>query len=241
MNEINQDIFVNFFHEMQNYINTLSASSDSMGRCNAESGKIDKAGMIHHANSIREVVELMKFHVTLVNIDTNPSFFKLQKPKTINVYDVFKRSTYIFKPRAKKNKIRFKIESEKIPSIEIIPVINIVPSIIFDNCIKYSPGDSLIYIDIESDQKDISVTVQSMGPVVYKNEIDQLKAKGFRGENAQEITSEGSGVGLHYLKTICELCNINLTISSDSNSYSINDMEYSNFKVNMVIPRNNKT
>lgn len=236
MSNVNHEIFVNFFHEIQNLINTLSASSNSLSKCNPESEKIDKAGIIHHANLICEVVENMKLHVTLVNIDTNPSFFSLQKPKVMNVYDVFVRTIHIFKPRAKKNKVKFKIEADQIPSIEILPILNIVPSIVFDNCIKYCPSDSIVYVDIELIDKDISVTIQSMGPMVKDEDVIKLTQKGYRGENAQEVTSEGSGVGLYYLKIICDLCNINLSISSNQNSYIIDNMGYSNFKVNMIIP-----
>lgn len=239
MNINNQDIFVNFFHEIQNQINSLVASSDLIGKCNPDSGKIDKDGIIHHANTIQEVAEIMRLHVTLVNIETNPSFFELQKPKPINLYDVFKRSIYIFKPRAKRNKIKFKIESENIPTIDILPIISIVPSIIFDNCIKYSPTDSSIYLDIEMVHKDVSITIQSIGPMVYKEEMDKLRIKGFRGENAKEVTSEGSGIGLHYLSVICDLCKIKLNISSDENSYTLNGMKYSNFKINLLISDNN--
>ena len=113
MDNINSGIFLNFFHEIQNHINSLVASSDLMGRCNRDSGKIDKDGIIHHANTIREVAEIMKLHVTLVNIETNPSFFELQKPKPINLFDLFNRSIYIFKPRAKKIKLNLKLKQNK--------------------------------------------------------------------------------------------------------------------------------
>ena len=122
----------------------------------------------------------------------------------------------------------------------MLPIISIAPSIIFDNCIKYSPLDSSIYIDFERVYKDISITIQSIGPKVYEDEMKKLKTKGFRGENAKELTSEGRGIGLHYLSVICDLCNIKLSISSDSNSYSLNGLEYSNFKINLIVPEKNQ-
>lgn len=65
---------------------------------------------------------------------------------------------------------------------------------VLDNAIKYSPGDSVINVDIEHDGQNVTVTVSDHGIGFSDEDAERLKQRFARGENAEHIA--GSGLGL---------------------------------------------
>jgi signal transduction histidine kinase len=224
-----------FIHELSAYMPILNGSASLISK--ATSGKTDIASIISSANNILEIVEIINTHLTLLNIELNREFYTIQKPQPLNIHGIFMRTAKILKVKAKTKDLKIELKTfTKIPEIECLKIITALPFIILDNCIKYSMKSSIIDIEFSILSHNLIVTISSEGPKVSNNEIQKLTNKGYRGENAQKINPDGQGLGLHYLKTICELCNINYTLHSHNNHYTFGNIDYSTFTVSLYIP-----
>lgn len=92
-------------------------------------------------------------------------------------------------------------------------IVEILPYILFQNAIKYSPESSTIRCHFEENEDTLTVTVLNDGPILDKDEVERVTEKQWRGKNAQE-KFDGSGKGLYLAKLICETNQIHLQINS---------------------------
>ena len=67
---------------------------------------------------------------------------------------------------------------------------------ILDNAAKYSFNDTTIDIDVKRTRKYVGIDVVNVGVALTKWEIPRCTERGWRGEAAQLVTGEGSGLGL---------------------------------------------
>ena len=71
-----------------------------------------------------------------------------------------------------------------------------------DNALYYSKEKSTIHIALQSDGKDLRLTVKDTGIGVPESEQAQLFAKFFRASNARKQRPDGTGVGLFLAKKV---------------------------------------
>jgi two-component system OmpR family sensor kinase len=68
-----------------------------------------------------------------------------------------------------------------------------------DNAVKYSPAAGIVRVEVERDQRTVTVTVRDEGPGIPPEQVPQLFTRFFRGDPARPRT-EGSGLGLAIAK-----------------------------------------
>ncbi len=114
--------------------------------------------------------------------------------------------------------------------------IELLPYILLDNAIKYSPRGEKINITFSEKEEKQHVKVESIGPFSPQDEIHRLFDQGFRGTNATSSNVKGMGIGLYTAKKICDLNNIVIKITSDSDNIKyIDKLKYSKFTVDFWI------
>ena len=101
-----------------------------------------------------------------------------------------------------------------------------------DNAVKYSYSDNPIEIVFTELDSDLLVEIKSFGPLCTDAELKQVFQKGFRGKNAEQ-SNHGSGIGLFFVKILCDLHNVDIDVSSEEPIVNINNMEYANFIVSL--------
>ena len=97
---------------------------------------------------------------------------------------------------------------------------------------KYSYLDNPVEIIFTEADSDLLVNIKSFGPLCTDAELKQVFLKGFRGKNAEE-TNQGSGIGLFFVKILCDLHNIDIDVSSEGPIVNINSMKYAKFVVSL--------
>ena len=80
----------------------------------------------------------------------------------------------------------------------------IIPYIIVDNAIKYSPMNSEVEVIVSETSNSIELKVLSLGPKVETHERCLIFEKGYRGEVARQREDSGSGLGLFLCKTLVD-------------------------------------
>jgi len=83
---------------------------------------------------------------------------------------------------------------------------------LLSNAVKYSPEGGLIKLEAVEDGAEISVTIEDRGIGIPAAELDRIFERYYRGSNTSGII--GSGVGLQLVKTIVELHNGSIALTS---------------------------
>lgn len=90
-------------------------------------------------------------------------------------------------------------------------IFDLLPFVLLDNAIKYSPKDKDIRVTFLEKDNSLSVTIMSYGPPLLAGEEQFVFEETFRGENVKN-TTEGSGIGLSLAKKICDIHDISIMI-----------------------------
>jgi len=220
--------FEEFYHEIVNYLPVLNKSSDIIIDGVVDRAKIDFPNLEYHTQVIKDLVELINLNSTMLNLSINPEFYTFQQKEYIDFIPLFKRATKILKLKSDNRKIKLEIEGDTFPNIFALPIIKLIPYIILDNCIKYSPAKQTIEVEyIKADSKHLEIIITSMGPYVPLEEIPKLKEKFYRGNNTVNTNTEGKGLGLYLLDQICKLSNVGFQFISEDKCFALNGVNYS--------------
>lgn len=141
---------------------------------------------------------------TLIDIYYYESGKKNLQLTNVNIINVFKEITNLYekKTKVKNIKIDLNIDTKKTDVFVDVIEIKKVFSIILDNAIKYSPENSAISINSQSQNGYISICIKDQGKGMNK-EIQEKIFK--RYEMAQAIDREvGKGFSLYLCKLIIE-------------------------------------
>ena len=136
----------------------------------------------------------------------------------------------------------FKIIQSYFAELNLPKVVALIPYILLDNAIKYTPAKYYNNPDIKNDQNKqinfifaqeddgkMAMSISNVGPKYSDEQIAKLCEKDFRPEVAREHTSEGYGLGLYFVSRILRNCGASITFSSGDTIWTDNDIEYSKF------------
>lgn len=174
---------------------------------------------------------------SLLDYEKNPETLKSGRTFDCNVYKKFHKMQMIFKNYQKKN-IYIEMSGESYATINAYPTFELIPLLIIENAIKYAYSyNDKIKISFIDKNRELGVLVTSYSPYCSKDEISHIFDKGFRGKHAQRVSSDGSGIGLYFVKRLCDLHGIDISIVSESTNISeINGIPYSKFIVTLHFP-----
>lgn len=221
-----------FLHETVNINDSIRTHSEIISK-----GINDKQGLPYHIDIIHENSSLLTTLTTVIKYSLN-SNFKVEGEKDLrNIHGKFKKAGISLKRRLKNKNIKFNLECEKIPLINLYPIIDTLPYILIDNAIKYSHKDSEIDIEICDLGKEISISIENYGPEIFCNEEKKLIERGYRGASVSDSNIPGSGLGLSIANDICESHQGSMEIKFGDNEYNFNEKKYKKFTVLIYLPK----
>lgn len=162
---------------------------------------------------------------------------------TYNFYRIFDKIKKCFKASFDEKGLHFNLYSNGlVPDIKAYDCIEMIPFLLTDNALKYSLTGTNVEVQISDSVDKQIVEMESIGPLLGKNESDKIFLRGIRGENAKKLRgNEGSGIGLYILKQICDHHDIDVNVFLDDNVYKkFNGVEYSKFKIRFDILKTGK-
>ncbi|MCI2964196.1 ATP-binding protein [Shewanella sp. N2AIL] len=198
-----------------------------------------------HAEEIRKHVENLAFLTKLsttrldfIEYELNPDFFSQSIPYEVDLYNKFFSAKSVLNSTCKKHKVKVKLESDirSHPCIMAVSLIDILPFLLLDNAIKYSPNEMDVVAKFIVYNDSLEVEITSFGPHVQPDEIKKLFLKGYRGKNAKLLNIHGKGIGFYFADRIVKLHDGRLTLDSDASTFSFNNVKYSKFKMTLKIP-----
>jgi len=188
-----------------------------------------------HAENAFYSSGLISSRLTFADFEINPASISRQQKHSSGVYKKFDKARMILARSAKKRSVQITIQGHSQNKIDVLPAFEIVPFVLLDNAVKYSPDGQGVNICVADNPLPgiwIQVIITSIGPLVPTEELPKLVYRGYRGSCASKSNIPGEGIGLYLADALIRLSNGSIELSSSQNTqYSINDIAYSNFIV----------
>ena len=172
---------------------------------------------------------------SLYDYEKSPQALTQGRAYSCNVYGKFNKIRKILKGYMRKS-TTISINTGSYLHIMAYPSFEMVPLLLLENAVKYSYGNGgEVSVDFsEESGNQLVVTISSYSPYCSKEECAKIFTKGFRGKNARKV-SDGSGIGLYFVKMLCDLHNIQIKAESDSRQITeISGIAYAPFKYTLI-------
>jgi PAS domain S-box-containing protein len=114
-----------------------------------------------------------------------------------------------FHPLIEKKNLSVEIKTEKgLPLVSADQkLLGIVMDNLLSNALSYTPSGGSIIVSATKNAKDIVIEVTDNGIGIPKSVHSKMFSKLFRADNAKEIDTDGTGIGLYISKSIVESWN----------------------------------
>ncbi len=191
------------------------------------------------SENILNLSQLFTTRLDFIDVELNPSVIEQLNISDVSIYGKFDKARKMLNSLARTKKVKINIvgDTKEKRLFNAYSIIDIMPYLILDNAVKYSPEKTEVDIEFIYYDDCIEVSVSSMGPFVPSHEISQIKNKNYRGSNALLLDNViGRGLGLYYVNYICDLHDIKMNFSSDKYNFEMGGVPFSCFTTKLKIP-----
>lgn len=221
-------------HETRRLNAEVSSACEDLSRkiSRGELGNIDD-----DADRIFYTSGLISSRLTFADFEINPQSIGRQTKVRAGIYKKFDKARMVLSRAARRKHLNIEFKGNSYIEIDAIPAFELVPFVLLDNAIKYSPDGQDVNVEFEDRPTQscrVLAKITSVGPAVAPDEIGKLLDRGARGQNAIRSGISGEGIGLYLADTLTTLAGGRLTISPGSSSgYSVDGVRYANFTVTL--------
>lgn len=169
---------------------------------------------------------------TLFDYEKNPDVLKGTLVE-MSIHKTFYKLAKIFRNYRKRN-IPIILSGSTFRYIDAYDSFDLIPLLVIENAVKYSYYSAEVHINFsEPSINEVDVSIESYSPYCSKDDLSRIFEKGFRGKNASRI-ADGNGIGLFFVKKICDIHNIGIKVESDNTRITtINSVAYAPFKITL--------
>ena len=229
-----RSILAGMLHETRRLNLEINSFSEELSKCLANG---DMSGMRENAESIMFASGLISSRLTFSDFELNPVSLARQGKIRAGIYKKFDKSRRLLAKSWRNRGIAVRLEGVSYAEIDAVPAFELVPFVLLDNAIKYSPDNQEVKILFE-DRPNIDchtrVTISSVGPMVSHEELKKIAERGYRGALAYRSKIAGEGLGLYLAEVLSATANAKLKIFSSAETlYSFNNIPYSPFWVEL--------
>ena len=184
--------------------------------------------------SVIAAQHMLKVRTDLLDLSGNPN---ASRPvKQIPIFKKLDKVLRCFGSFAEGRGVHISLKGECFRRIRGPDVFEIVPYIIVDNAIKYSPSPGELDVSIWNLPDRTQVTFRSTGPVIEGDEREKIFARGYRSRGAIKTGLQGSGIGLFLAKSLVQEFGGTLGIDVASARYAINGGTYTDVCFEVSLP-----
>jgi K+-sensing histidine kinase KdpD len=238
--EQKKEILDDTLHELRKLNNQLKKQAFILTK-ECEKGVPSYSAIDDKSKNILSTSQLISVRLNAYDFTLNPSLVESQNKISINIYKKFEKAKHCLEVLAKEKNINIIFIGSSHYMLECYEIFDILPFIIFENAIKYSPSNKdikCVFITDNGNLKRIECSNYALVP--SKDEIINLTDKGARGKSVSDKT-DGTGKGLYLAKLICEFHEIKLSLKTDKVPSEIKTSEFDGlFQVNIEIAAPNK-
>ncbi|WP_421718473.1 sensor histidine kinase [Algiphilus sp.] len=220
-------------HEVRSLTSELTTQAAELAR------KLNGSAYETQSTTVLHTSEMVTARLAYTDLQLNPGAISLQTKIRSGFYKKFEKARYVLAQSAKSKQLSINFHGNSFGMIDVLQAFELIPFIVLDNAIKYSPPKAVIDVDFSESTGQIDAVVRSLGPIMTLNEMEQLFEQHFRGYYAQQIGVYGAGLGLYVARTIADLHDgVSIDASSDGiEKFTFNSVAYANFRVEICAKR----
>lgn len=223
--ETTKEILNNTLHEIRRFSAQLSKFCEKISR-----DTISLPNLNQTALSAFYTAGMISSRLAYTDIELNPKAIESQTPIRSGIFKKFDKAKRILAEEAKNKGVNVNLIGESRVEIETLPVFELLPFVIIENAIKYSPKNQAVDIVFEYYSGRQIVTINSQGPDVAEDELPRIFEKGFRGASTK--TMPGEGLGLFLAKRVCEFHGISIRADvRNRGAYALGGIGYCEFLI----------
>ncbi|MDR3683101.1 MAG: HAMP domain-containing sensor histidine kinase [Geothrix sp.] len=194
----------------------------------------EKVGNILHGSELSKLrLDLADFTYKNTPLPTKKPYIPYQAFES--VYRIMQSFSY----KDKNVRLNWRAGNSNTTQIMAINGFKLIPFLLLDNAIKYSPEGASVEIFVQESSKNITCGAKSLGPLIEDDEKTKIFELGYRGTHAQKSGQGGSGIGLYYLKQLVELHDGLIEFeqaTSKTPAGTLNSHHPTTFRVTLPIP-----
>jgi light-regulated signal transduction histidine kinase (bacteriophytochrome) len=191
--------------------------------------ELDRDFIKYRLENCFATTSLISVRLDSYDFAVNPGATSVSRRRPVPVFRRFEKAKHVLHARARQGKAKINIEGKSTRTIQGYDVFDVLPFLILENAVKFSPPNSEIAVRFNEEPATLTITVESVGPLLEKGEESEIFKQGFRGVNARSAQS-GTGLGLWLAKRVCAIHGIAITARSDgSAARQEGDVKYAPF------------
>lgn len=195
------------------------------------------ADAVSRIDSIIAAQSMLRLRTDILNYSGNSS--SLIESDHIAVYKKVDKVVRCFQPYAATKNLKLHLEGSSFGLAEGPDVFEILPYILIDNAIKYSPRNNDITVRVSELESFVVVRVSSVGPCIDEDEREAIFERGYRGRNALISKAPGSGAGLYLAQQLVAEFGGSLSVEVSQNVYLIDQQKMTDVEFVARIPLGN--
>ena len=222
-----KEILNSTLHEVRRFSAQLSRFCEKISREANDHPTLNQA-----AQSAFYTAGMISSRLAYTDIELNPKAIENQNSIRSGIFKKFDKTRRILAEEARDRGVRVELVGESRVEIDTIPVFELLPFVLLENAIKYSPRNQVVEVIFERPLQNQLVTIKSDGPNVSEVELHDIFKKGFRGESAASMP--GEGLGLFLAKRVCDFHGISISAAvKDRSKYELNRIKYCEFHITL--------
>lgn len=223
-------------HEIRRFSAELSNTAEELNKLTNSGGNFD-----HRINDLAQTIfytsGMLSARLGFTDFELNPLIANRQGRVRSGIYKKFDKARYIVTKNARSKNVTITLHGKSVLEISALQAFDLVPFVLLDNAIKFSPNNQEILVNFEEvPNKELEVVISSEGPMLESVETISIFDHGKRGSNAIKSGVPGEGLGLYLAKTLCDMHGIGISAdSSNRMNFELNGIKYSTFSVRLHV------
>lgn len=221
------EILDSTLHEVRRFSAQLSKFAERLSRDTDGQQQLNQTAL-----SLFYTAGMISSRLAYTDIELNPMALESQTAIRSGIYKKFDKAKRILAEEARDCHINIRLEGESRVEIDALPVFELLPFVLLDNSIKYSPPNQSVTVAFEVASGRQIVTVSSIGPIVSREELPKLFDKGFRAASTKSMP--GQGLGLFLAKRVCDYHGITIRAECGPGVlYQLRGTDYAEFQIEL--------
>lgn len=233
-NEV-EEFVDSILHEIRNFNRDIKFYAEKTDRVYEGKDKVRD-----NIKRINALAHLISIRLKSYDIEKNPDVITSSGRYPKVVHKKFYKAKKILGRKGDSEDVKIKLLGESTFEWPMYDIFDIVPFILLDNAIKYSPPNQDVEVVFDnSTEEHLRVKAKSIGPKIEDHEIKRVLKRKERGDHASDVDESGGGYGLYLAKTICNIHDVDLEIYSGDRKTTLDNVPYSDFCVTLSFDRRN--
>jgi K+-sensing histidine kinase KdpD len=228
-----KEVLDSTLHEVRRFSGELGTHAESLSRLLEIQNITPDA--VELTQTILHTTGMISARLGFTDLELNPKAVSRQATLWAGIYKKFEKARHVLGLKCRSRRVSIQFRGNSYLEIEALPAFELVPFVILDNAVKYSPSDKSVMVSFEeSAAHSVRVTISSFGPFVEADEVSKIFEKGYRGKHAQAIS--GDGLGLYLTKFLCDYHDVNISATSCGATVTPNGL-FGEFSITLIVTK----